>query len=111
MSGRIGRRLLDPGNLVKADETPLATLVAPDPLYVYFDLDERTLLRLEKGKTLGTAPVAVGLAGEDGFPHRGVIDFLDNRVDPDKGTVRVRAVLPNRSGRGLRRGCRHRRGR
>jgi RND family efflux transporter MFP subunit len=99
MSGRIGRRLLDPGNLVKADETPLATLVAPDPLYVYFDLDERTLLRLEKGKTLGTAPVAVGLAGEDGFPHRGVIDFLDNRVDPDKGTVRVRAVLPNRSGR------------
>ncbi len=99
MSGRIGRRLLDPGNLVKADETLLATLVATDPLYVYFDVDQRTLLRLDKGKPLVTMPVAVGLAGEEGYPHKGQIDFLDNRVDADKGTVRVRAVLPNPGGR------------
>ena len=99
MSGRIGRRLLDPGNLVKADETPLATLVAPDPLYVYFDLDERTLLRLEKGKPVAAVPVAVRLAGEDGFPHKARIDFVDNQVDAAKGTVRVRAILPNPGGR------------
>jgi RND family efflux transporter MFP subunit len=98
MSGRIGRRLLDPGNLVRADETPLAALVATDPLYVYFDVDERTLRRLGKGKPLATVQVAVGLAGEDGYPHRGVIDFLDNRVDADKGTLRVRAVLPSPRG-------------
>jgi len=99
ISGRIGRCLLDPGNLVKADETQLATLVAPDPLYVYFDLDERRLLRLEKGKALGTVPVAVGLAGADGFPHEARIDFIDNRADAAKGTVRVRAALPNPGGR------------
>jgi RND family efflux transporter MFP subunit len=96
MSGRIGRRLLDPGNLVKADETPLATLVATGPLYVYFDVDERTLA---KGRLKAGLPVAVGLAGEDGYPHEGRIDFLDSRVDAAKGTVRVRAVLANPAGR------------
>jgi RND family efflux transporter MFP subunit len=99
MAGRVGRRLLDPGNLVKADETHLATLVAPDPLYVYFDLDERTLLRLPKGKLKAALPVAVGLAGEEGLPHQARIDFVDNQVDAAKGTVRVRAALPNPGGR------------
>src|SRR5205085_9083075 len=80
-------------------ETLLASLVGPDPLYVYFDVDERTLLRLGKGKAIATVPVAVGLAGEEGFPHKSRIDFLDNRVGPDKGTVQVRAVLPNPGGR------------
>jgi RND family efflux transporter MFP subunit len=96
MSGRIGRRLLDPGNLVRADETPLATLVATGPLYVYFDLDERTLA---KGRLKAGLPVAVGLAGEEGLPHKARIDFLDNQVDAAKGTVRVRAALPNPGGR------------
>lgn len=99
MDGRISRRRLDPGNLVKADDTPLATLVAADPLYVYFDVDEPTLRRLEKEKAPGTAPVAVRLGGEDGYPHEGRIDFVDNRVGPDKSTVQARAVLPNPGGR------------
>ncbi len=99
ISGRAGRRLLDAGNFARADETPLATLVALGPLYVYFDLDERTLLRLEKGGLKAGLPVAVGLAGEDGFPHAGRLDFLDNRVDAATGALRVRAALPNPGGR------------
>jgi RND family efflux transporter MFP subunit len=98
VSGRIGRRLLDPGNLVKADDTALATLVRPDSLYVYFDVDERTALRLRQGKLKAGLPVAVGLAGEQGFPHRGTVDFVDNRVDAKTGTLRVRAVLANAEG-------------
>jgi RND family efflux transporter MFP subunit len=100
VSGRIGRRLLDPGNLVKADETILATLVTRDPLYVYFDVDERTVLRLRRALADGPRgprmPVAIGLAGEEGFPHAAVVDFTDNRVDPETGTLRLRAVLPNK---------------
>jgi|GEM_PF-71604 len=105
ISGQIGRRLVDPGNLVKADETNLAVTVSRDPVYVYFDIDELTLLRLRRSGDDGLRrpapntkkiPVAVGLAGEEGFPHRGVIDFADNRVDPNAGTLRLRAVLPNK---------------
>jgi membrane fusion protein, multidrug efflux system len=98
ISGRVGRRLLDPGNFARADETQLATLVTTDPLYIYFDVDERTLLRLGKGKPLAKAPAAVGLADEQGFPHKAEIDFVDNQVDAAKGTVRVRALLPNPGG-------------
>jgi multidrug efflux system membrane fusion protein len=104
IGGQIGRRLVDPGNLVKADETNLAVIVSRDPVYVYFDIDERTLLSLWRSAGGGTAgklsgqklPVDVGLVAEEGFPHRGVIDFADNRVDANTGTLRLRAVLPNK---------------
>jgi multidrug efflux system membrane fusion protein len=97
--GRIGRPLVDVGNVVKADDTVLATLVAPGPMYVYFDLDERTVLRFRRGKPRLTGlAVAVGLAGEKDFPRRGVVDSADNRVDPRTGTLRLRAVLPNEDG-------------
>jgi RND family efflux transporter MFP subunit len=103
ISGRIGRRLLDAGNVVKADETHLATLVSEGPVYVYFDMDERTLLRLRKGGQLkagkGPAvPVAAGVGDEKDFPHKGQIDFLPNEVDPAKGNIRARAVLANPDG-------------
>jgi RND family efflux transporter MFP subunit len=102
ISGRIGRRLLDPGNLVKADETILATVITRDPIYVYFDIDERTVLRLRRlqreAKKAEQLPVAIGLAGEEGYPHRGEVDFADNRLDPDTGTLRMRAVLANKDG-------------
>jgi multidrug efflux system membrane fusion protein len=104
IGGQIGRRLVDPGNLVKADETKLAVIVSRDPVYVYFDIDERTLLSLWRSAGGGTAgklsgqklPVDVGLVAEEGFPHRGVIDFADNRVDANTGTLPLRAVLPNK---------------
>jgi RND family efflux transporter MFP subunit len=104
ISGRISRRLIDPGNVVRADETPLATIVSLDPMYVYFDVDERTALRMWRAAREGKAkaatelPVAMGLADEKGFPHRGKVDFADNRVDPKTGTLRMRAVLPNADG-------------
>ncbi|HEY7157509.1 MAG TPA: efflux RND transporter permease subunit, partial [Gemmataceae bacterium] len=103
IDGRIGRRAIDPGNLVKADETILATLVSRDPMYVYFDVDERSVLRLlrlarsDKGKA-EKMPAAIGLAAEEDFPHRGVVDLTDNQVNPETGTLRMRAVLPNKDG-------------
>jgi RND family efflux transporter MFP subunit len=99
ISGRIGRRRLDAGNVVKADETHLATLVVAKPMYVYFDIGEQAAQRIAKaargGKGKAAIRAAVGLAGEMGFPHEGQIDFVDNRSDPATGTVRVRAVLAN----------------
>jgi membrane fusion protein, multidrug efflux system len=101
ISGRISRRLLDPGNLVKADETGLATLVCTGPMYVYFDIDERTALRLRRvmSKGKGQGPrVAVALADEKGFPRRAAVDYVGNRLDPKAGTLRLRATLPNADG-------------
>jgi len=103
IDGRVGRRLLDPGNLVKADDTILATLVTREPIYVYFDADERTVLHLRRSLREGERksekhPVRVGLADEKGFSHRGVVDFTDIRINPNTGTLRMRAVLPNKEG-------------
>lgn len=103
ISGRISRRYLDPGNLVKADDTVLTTVVSLDPINAVFDLDERTTLRLQdlmrQGKIVWTPdkrlPVQMGLASETGYPREGVVDFADNRVDPDTGTWRLRAVFAN----------------
>ena len=96
-TGRVSRRFVDPGNLVKADDTILTTLVADAPMYAYFDVDERTLLRqlLREGRLESASqdrvPVEIGLSDEDGFPHAGVVNFVDNRVDPNTGTMWLRA--------------------
>jgi RND family efflux transporter MFP subunit len=102
ITGKAGLALVDVGNLVRGGEggPVLVTLVATDPMYVYLDMDERTLLRYRtmlrpKQARDARTPIAVGLANEEGFPHRGVIDFVDIRVNPDTGTLRVRGVLPN----------------
>src|SRR5262249_38712806 len=80
-------------------KTTLATLFSVDPLYVAFDLDERTLLRLRlKGGKEGELPVLMGLANEDSFPRRGKVDSVGVQVDPNTGTLRCRAVLPNPDG-------------
>lgn len=97
IDGRIGRRLVTPGNLVGPTmATPLATVVSVDPLYVYVDVDEQRALRLSR--TPG-AVARVGFAGEDGYPHEASLDFLDNRVDPQTGMLKVRAILKNPDGR------------
>ena len=100
ISGRAGRAVLTPGNLAKADQTLLTTLVSQDPVYVYFDCDEQSCLRYsalmrQQGHAAQGSPVRVGLANETGFPHQGTVGFLDNQVDPATGTLRARAVLPN----------------
>ena len=102
-TGLVSRRFVDPGNLVKADDTTLTTIVSLDPMYVYFDVDERTLLLIlhwmREGKIPGMrekgAEVLLGLANEEGYPHKGTIDFIDNRLDPGTGTLRLRGVFDN----------------
>ena len=105
ISGRVSRRMIDPGNMVKADETALTYIANLDPMYVYFDVDERTYLRLsryfilKKGITtiaqVKEIPVAMGLADEEGFPHEGRLNFVDNHIDANTGSVWVRGVFPN----------------
>lgn len=105
-AGRAGVALVKPGNVVNANQSLLTTLVSVDPVYVSFTGDERAYLRyqeLARNGTRGSSrdtpnPVLVGLANEDGFPHRGEMDFLDNALDPATGTIRARAVLPNPDG-------------
>jgi RND family efflux transporter MFP subunit len=110
VAGKISRTLVDVGNLVNAGggETLLTTIVSVDPMYVYFDVDERALLRYRRDRSNEKAPqpslkelkipVEVGLEGEQGYPHKGVIDFADNKVNPSTGTIQVRGVLPNSKG-------------
>jgi RND family efflux transporter MFP subunit len=107
-SGRISRRTIDPGNMVKADETALTYLVSLNPIYVYFDVDERTFLRLQRlilqghiqSARDGDVPCEMALADEaEGvFPYKGVINFVDNRVDAGTGTLRLRGVFENPQG-------------
>lgn len=101
--GRIGRASADPGSLVKADETILGAIVSLDPMFVYFDLDARTMLRIRRLTGEGMvnsseepAPIWIGLADEDGYPHQGHINFEENTLDPSTGTLRVRGVFSNR---------------
>jgi RND family efflux transporter MFP subunit len=103
--GRVSKQLIDPGNMVQADVTPLTTIVTLDPIYAYFDIDERTLLELRRivvakygslrGVRLAKITVLLGLADEEGYPHEGLIDFADNRLDMMTGTLRLRGVFPN----------------
>lgn len=92
IDGRAGRALVTTGNLAQADGTVLATVVSLDPVHVYFESDEQAFLR---DGTASQREVRVGLADESGHPHAGVVDFVDNQVDPATGTIRARAVLAN----------------
>lgn len=104
IDGRMSRSYLDPGNLVKSDDMILSRVVSQNPMWVYFDLDERTMLRLrrlaQKGEinTVETAklPVFMALADEQTYGHQGQLDFEDNRLDPSTGTLRVRGVFDNK---------------
>lgn len=99
VAGRTGRAMVTKGNLASADQSMLTTLVSVDPLYVYFDSNEteaqgaQTLLAQSETMTLH-----IGLTGETGFPHQGQLDFVDNQINADTGTLRYRAVLPNPDG-------------
>jgi RND family efflux transporter MFP subunit len=103
IGGRISRRFVDPGNIVKADDTILTNIVSLDPIYAYFDLDERSTIRarrlVREGKIKwspeGGLHVLMGLADEEGFPRRGLINFADNRIDAETGTWRLRARFDN----------------
>ena len=104
-AGRIGRRQVDPGNLVGAGgATKLATLEQLRPIYANFNLNERDALHmrerlreagLEPKAAVGKAPVLIGLSNEKGYPHKGVLDFTDNDISSSTGTIALRAIFDN----------------
>ncbi|MBL8817209.1 MAG: efflux RND transporter periplasmic adaptor subunit [Planctomyces sp.] len=103
ISGRIGRNLVDAGNIVIQDQTALANIVPLDTLHVYFDIDERTVLKMRRrqlasGSNPANAMVQISLADSDEFKLSAKVDFLDNQIDAATGTLRVRALLDNPSG-------------
>jgi multidrug efflux system membrane fusion protein len=99
----VSRYYLTLGNLVNQDQTLLTTVVSLDPMYVYFDMDESTLLQIRKaiaeGKVTppaeGELSVQLGLQNEDGFPHKGTINFVNNQVNSTTGSITMRGVFAN----------------
>jgi RND family efflux transporter MFP subunit len=109
ISGRVSRAIVTRGNLVTGGNnggTVLTSVVSMDPIYLYFDGDEQAYLRYNRLARTGErqssrdapTPVMVGLANEEGFPHAGAMNFVDNQVNPQTGTIRARAVLRNPDG-------------
>ncbi|HEY6281374.1 MAG TPA: efflux RND transporter periplasmic adaptor subunit [Burkholderiales bacterium] len=108
INGRISRTLKTVGNLVNGgnnsgDATLLTTIVSTDPIYVYIDADEQAVLKyrrlsregLRESARHGPIPMELELADEKNFPHKGVTDFVEPRLDPTTGTVRARGVFSN----------------
>lgn len=103
IDGQISRTYLTEGNLVIQDQTLLTTIVSLDPMFVYFDMDEPTLIRIRKAVNAGelkplrdgSMTVHMGLQGEKDFPHDGKINFVNNQVNPTTGSITMRGVFPN----------------
>jgi multidrug efflux system membrane fusion protein len=104
IDGIVSRYYYTLGNLVIQDQTLLTTIVSFDPMYAYFDMEERVVLRIRSMINAGqikvpadrtNIPVYMGLEGEDDFPHKGTLDFVNNTVNPSTGTIAVRGVFPN----------------
>jgi RND family efflux transporter MFP subunit len=105
--GRIDRRLVDPGNLVgSGSNTVLAQISQIDPIYVYFSISDSDLARLMEragwspNRANGSNwPVLAGFPGDKGYPHRGLLDFAATSLTPNTGTLLLRGILPNKSGK------------
>ncbi|MDT4828383.1 Efflux pump periplasmic linker BepF [compost metagenome] len=98
IDGKVSNALLTLGNLAVADQSVLTKVVSINPIYVYFDPDEKSFLNYAQRvqeTSKARISVRVGLANEEGFPHSGTADFLDNVLDPQTGTIRARATLDN----------------
>jgi multidrug efflux system membrane fusion protein len=104
IDGQVSRYYYTLGNLVNQDQTTLTTVVSLDPMYAYFDVDERTVLRVRKGINEGAiivppnteqVPVYMALEGEQDYPHQGTVNFINNQVNPSTGTMTVRGVFAN----------------
>jgi multidrug efflux system membrane fusion protein len=125
IDGHVSRALITPGNLVSGADL-LTTVVSDDPIYAYFDTDEATYLKFAQegqavaqegqavaqegravrraaanraAKGAASSPVFMGLVGEQGYPHQGRLDFIDNQVDARSSTIHARAVFDNKDGR------------
>ena len=103
ISGIISKPNLTVGNLVSPATQSLTSLVSVDPIYVYFDLDEPTMLQIRHNIREGKLPegtgdnykILLGLANSKDYPFTGILDFVDNKVDPNTGTIRVRGIFKN----------------
>ncbi len=106
IDGRIGERLVTRGNLIEGGSvlsTLITTIVALDPIHVTFNADEQAYLKYvrlaQKGQRLSSRdsknPIYVALLDEEGYPHRGHMDFVDNRIDEDTSTILARGILRN----------------
>ena len=112
IAGRVGRNLVDAGNLVgEGEATLLANITRYDPIYVYFNLNERDLLRamevyrdrlatenVDPARDGGQAlqiPLEFALAGDEGYPHKGILDYADSAVNSNTGTIQMRGVVGN----------------
>ena len=99
-AGRIGRRMVDPGNMVRANETLLTTLVSTNQMYIYFNVDERTTIDIRNRIDTGQMPpgqaaikIDYALAEEEGYPRSAYIHFFDNQINMPTGTWRLRALI------------------
>jgi multidrug efflux system membrane fusion protein len=105
IDGQVSRYYLTLGNLVNQDQTLLTTVVSLDPMYAYCDMDERTLLQIRRAIAEGKItsysedgsdiPVFMGLQGEDGYPHQGTVNFVNNQVNSTTGSITMRGIFPN----------------
>lgn len=112
LSGRVSRNLVDIGNLVGENEpTLLATVTDYDPMHVYFNVNERDLLRVmamyrqrvkdkdynpaEESDINAEIPLFMALTNEEGYPHEGIADYSESRVDPGTGTLQLRGIFEN----------------
>jgi membrane fusion protein, multidrug efflux system len=102
ITGQVSRYYVTRGNLIAQDSTLLTTIVSLDPIYVYFEMDEPTLLRMRRAiqdgrikRSVGGFPVLMGLQGEDGYPFTGHINFFNNQVNSATGSISLRGVFPN----------------
>ena len=99
IAGRVSRAIVTAGNLVDASIV-LTTVVSDEAVYAYFDVDEQTYLEhVQQSNAAEQSVVHVGLINEQGYPHEARLDFVDNQVDPNHGTIRARAVLDNSDGK------------
>ena len=107
IDGRVSRAIVTEGNLVSSgpgEATLMTTVVSLDPIYAVFDADEQTFLRYgavgwaQDRARRQPMPIQMALAGDEDFPRDGKLNFLDNQIDPETGTIRVRAVFANRDG-------------
>ena len=103
INGVVSRELLTIGNLVTARSSLLTTVVSMDPLYVFFDIDERTMLRMtpdhlvrdNDGKTPMLGTISFGTSSENKFPYFAEIDFVEPQVNPKTGTLEMRSIYKN----------------
>jgi multidrug efflux system membrane fusion protein len=105
IDGRVSYAMVTEGNFVNAGQSELTSVVSTDAMYAYFDLDEQTYLKYDRLASAGKRvdardtnadnPVYMGLANDTGYPHIGHIDFVDNRINQQTGTIRIRARFTN----------------